>query len=74
MRGIGAGGAEPAEALVVAVGGGEGDRRARAPGGVHGAARPVERAADLERPDRRELRRNPPEHGARSAWLARRMS
>ena len=57
MRGVGAGGAEPAEALVVAVGGGEGDRRdRRCQRDVDGAARAVERAADLEGPHRRERR------------------
>ena len=59
MRDVGAGGAEPAEALVVAVGGGEGDRRAVEPRGVHGAARAVGGARDLERPHRRELLRDP---------------
>src|SRR5689334_12336868 len=50
MGGIGAGGAEPAEALVVAVGSGESDEGAVVDGDVDGAARTGQRAADLERP------------------------
>ena len=60
-----AGGAEPAEALVVAVGGGEGDRRILLQCDVDGAARAGERARDLERPHRREGSARPSRAAAR---------